>query len=848
VESFLGGVRVVELADEVGEYCGKVLAGLGADVVKVEAPGGEITRTYGPFLDDVAGLDRSLYFWHYNFGKRSAVVDTATEAGRAGLTRLVDGADVLLTTRPLSELVALGLGPDQLAETHPNLVVARLTPFGDTGPWADYRGSDLVHLALGGVAMNCGYDADPRGFYDTPPVAPQMWQAYHIAGEHAALGIIGALVHRLQGGAGQNLAVSVHQSVSTNTETDVPNWVFQRQKHGRQTGRSSQPGGSPPAIARTKDGRWLLPYRTYLPSAFFDSFKGTYNLLERYGMAYDLADPQYQVADERTPAMNMHIGAATDRLVEKFRYDADLWRVAQDEGLPWAPCRRPEDNLGEEHWAQRQTFLDVEHPELGRTFREVGAKWFAPEVPWRVGPRAPMLGEHTDEVFAESPAPAPAPVEPAEPVRSPYGAPFALQGVRIIDLSWLLASAGGARYLAALGAEVIKVEHSTRIDAYRFGAGVAPEGGRAEREAATGPVNTVRTKDVNRGGAFMEINSGKRGVSLNLKTEQGREILRDLLRTADIVVEGFSPGTMKRMGFGYDELKKINPKLIYVQQSGMGETGTYGRMRSYGPTAQAITGITEMSGYPEPWAPAGIGYSYLDWFGAYNVAMAMLAGLYRQRRTGTGCWIDSSQAEAGIYLTGTAILDYTANGRPWQRFGNRSPYKQAAPHGIYRVEGDDRWIALSCFTDTQWHALTDVVGAVDLATDPRFATLESRLATQDALDDELGRHLAGWDPHDLMAKLQGSGVPAGVCQTAEDRCDHDPQLRHLGWTVELDQTDIGRWPVKEFPITMSATPPYMGGVIGRSGPSYGEDNAYVYGELLGMSAEQIDQLRADDVI
>src|SRR5262249_11429124 len=201
--------------------------------------------------------------------------------------------------------------------------------------------------------------------------------------------------------------------------------------------------------------------------------------------------------------------------------------------------------------------------------------------------------------------------------------------------------------LSAMGAEVIKVEHKSKPDFIRWGNGMAPEGLRAERESATGPLRYPRPASPNRSGFFMEINSGKRAISLNLKHPHGKEILTRLLETADIVAEGFSPGTMDRMGFGYERLKEINPRIVYVQQSGMGQIGTYGEMRSYGPVAQAFSGLSDMSGLPEPYAPAGIGYSFLDWSGAYNMAVAIMAGLYRQRVTGKGCWIDSSQVESG---------------------------------------------------------------------------------------------------------------------------------------------------------------------------------------------------------
>jgi crotonobetainyl-CoA:carnitine CoA-transferase CaiB-like acyl-CoA transferase len=305
---------------------------------------------------------------------------------------------------------------------------------------------------------------------------------------------------------------------------------------------------------------------------------------------------------------------------------------------------------------------------------------------------------------------------------------------------------------------------------------------------------------------------------------------------------------MERMGFGYSRLRELNPDIIYVQQSGMGQTGSYGRLRSYGPTAQAFSGLTEMSGLPEPFPPAGIGYSYLDWFGAYNMAMAMVAALYRKRVTGQGCYIDSSQVETGTYLTGTAVLDYTVNERRWSRSGNRSPYKPAAPHGAYPAEGDDRWIAIACFTEDDWQALVTALGRPSWATDPRFSSLASRLEHHDELDVLVGQATRAWDPHKLMAVLQEAGAPAGACQTAQDRYESDPQLRHLEWLVELAQTETGTWPVKEIPVEYSETPPYIGGIVDRSGPNYGEDNEYVLGTILGLSRERIDQLIRDGVV
>jgi crotonobetainyl-CoA:carnitine CoA-transferase CaiB-like acyl-CoA transferase len=280
----------------------------------------------------------------------------------------------------------------------------------------------------------------------------------------------------------------------------------------------------------------------------------------------------------------------------------------------------------------------------------------------------------------------------------------------------------------------------------------------------------------------------------------------------------------------------------------MGSHGTYGRLRTVGPVAAAFAGTAEMSGLPEPAMPVGWGYSYLDWMGAYSYALAILGALHHREHTGEGQWIDASQCESGLFLAGPAVLDWSANGRVWTRLGNRSPYKPAAPHGAYRCAGEDRWIAIACFTDTEFETLSRVAGHPEWRGDLRFANLPARLANQDALDAALGSWTLTKDAHELMLILQAAGVPAGVCQTAEDRCDRDPQLAHLNWLTEVTGTKIGTWPVAELPMKLSATPSHVGGPINRGAPCYGEDNAHILIELLGYSASDVQRLAEDGVI
>jgi crotonobetainyl-CoA:carnitine CoA-transferase CaiB-like acyl-CoA transferase len=304
---------------------------------------------------------------------------------------------------------------------------------------------------------------------------------------------------------------------------------------------------------------------------------------------------------------------------------------------------------------------------------------------------------------------------------------------------------------------------------------------------------------------------------------------------------------MERWGLGYDVLRRLKSDIIYAKQSGMGTHGLYGRFRSVGPIAQAFSGVSEMSGLPEPFAPAGWGYSYLDWFGAYSFSLAILNALYHRSLTGEGQSIDASQCEVGLFMMGVPVLDWSANNKVWKRTGNRSPYRRAAPEGLYRCAGEDRWIAVSCFDDADWGTFARVLDKAEWCGEAAFANAELRSRNHEILDARINEVTRHHNAGELAEKLQASGVAAGAAQTAQDRYETDPQLRHLRWLTEVDADQLGRWPVAEAPVKLEATPTHAGGPIDRGAPSYGEHNYEVYGELLGMSRNEVDQLAAEEV-
>ena len=410
-----------------------------------------------------------------------------------------------------------------------------------------------------------------------------------------------------------------------------------------------------------------------------------------------------------------------------------------------------------------------------------------------------------------------------------------LDGVRVIDLTKIVAGPNATRMLATMGAEVIRVEwHDQRaLDLLR---GVQP---RAPGGAAD---------SLNRSGLFNNINPGKYGITLNMSLPQGRDLFKRLIARSSVLCENYSPGQMDRWELGYEVLREINPELIYLQISGMGKSGTYDDYLSVGPTAQALSGLTHMSGLPDPMPPAGWGYSYLDHSTGYYGAMHVLMALIQRRKTGQGCYIDLSQAETGLMVSGTATLEAQLSGKPTRRYGNRMPVADWAPHGAYPCRGDDAWISLAVQTDDQWRGLVAEMGSPEWAAEARFQTAAGRKAAEDELDRRLAEFTKNEERYDLMTRLQKRGVPAGVVQKSVDRFTRDPQLKARGAFVSLPHSEIGTWPVEDFPARVQNMRLSVGGLPGRGAPCMGEDNDRVYRDVLGLSVEEIAQLREDWII
>lgn len=393
-----GDLRVIELADEKGQWCGKLLADAGADVIKVEPPGGAPERSIGPFYQDVPNPERSLHFWHYNTSKRSITLDLETAEGQDRLKRLVATADVLLETWTPGYMASVGLSYDTLHRINPRLVMCSLTDFGQTGPWRDYKASDLTHMAAGGQMACCGYDAGDMP--DAPPIAPGGGNAWHTGSHYAYIAIAAAIAHRDLTGEGQYIDTSVHGALALTTEMHVATWIYNRQVVKRQTGRHAAADSMNFAVRKTQhlcaDGRYVNFGATRITH---DRLPVLIEWMTSKGFEHDLHDPKY--ADQATAAAETdHIADVFERFIRSMPSE-EVYHSAQDREFLCGAVRAPEDNLNDPHWADRGFFVQVEHPELGRSFTYPGAASIYGKSPTAISRRAPMLGEHTAEILAE---------------------------------------------------------------------------------------------------------------------------------------------------------------------------------------------------------------------------------------------------------------------------------------------------------------------------------------------------------------------------------------------------------------------------------------------------------------
>ena len=414
--------------------------------------------------------------------------------------------------------------------------------------------------------------------------------------------------------------------------------------------------------------------------------------------------------------------------------------------------------------------------------------------------------------------------------------PQALSHIRVCDFTGQLAGAGATRWLASFGAEIIRIEDPTNQ-------------GRWDILRGSPPFKDER-RGIEYGSGFNNHNVNKLGVTIDARTEAGRELVADLVTISDVVAENFAAGVLERMGFGYERLRELKPDIVYVSNCGFGHTGPYREFKSWGPIAQAVSGVTHQSGLNgEP--PAGWGYSYLDHTGGYYMAIAILMALVHRDRTGEGQWVDMSCTEAGANLHGADLLDHTVNGRSLRADdrpdSNRASSPDMAPHGVWACQGDDNWVAIACRDDHDWQALLEVAGTEAGScglSDPRFGDLAGRLANQDDLDRAMAVWCAEANRWHLETDLRAAGVPAAAVRRPGERIDGDIATGAWGLWPMIDHPAMGGVRVDGQPVHFSTTD----WAIEAGGPLLGQHNRYVFGRLLGRSDSEIERLEDEGVI
>lgn len=820
----LSGYRVLDLSDHRGQLAGQILADLGAEVILVEPPGGSPARAEGPF---VAGHERdgarSLWFWAYNRGKRSVVLDLDSPAGRDELRRLARHADVLIESADPGAMAARGLGPDDLARDNPALVYTSITPFGQTGPKAGWAATDLTVVAA-------GVQLTMMGDEDRPPVRIPLDQAFLHAAADAAVGSLVALRERARSGRGQHVDVSAQGSVLQATQSFALSHLYR---------------ASP--VTRTAGGTKVGPFHVRLRSPAADGHVSTTILFgEAIGpfskRLFDWihAEGECDDSDQEIDWLNFVDGVVTGR-IPASEYDriqdvaaaftgrrtkAELLREALARRLLIVPIATVADVVESEQYAARDYWRRIEVPELARAVRFPGPFAVLSATPLDTAHPAPALG--ADSAASLAPAPSAALVAATQRAAGPTGAAGAaasdgalpFEGLKVLDFMWVMAGPAGTRILADYGAQVVRVESANKIETARTIQPFLDDQGGAENS-----------------GLYQNMNAGKLGLTLDLTRPEAREVVLDLVRWADVVCESFSPKAMRAWGLSYEDLRQVKPDLIMASSCLFGQTGPLSSLAGYGTMGASLSGFYDMTGWPDR-EPAGCFGAYTDYISPRFLAAALMAAIDHRERTGEGQYIDVAQAEASISFLAPAVLDYEVNGRLAPRPGNRHP--TMVPHGVFPVAGTDRWIAIACQNDEAWRALAAAAGL-----DPALATLEAD--ARRAREDELEAVLAAWTAHQegaaLAEALQAVGVAAHAVQTAADAAV-DPQLAHRAHYVEVEHADHGTVWVENSRFRLSRTP----AAVTRGGPTLGQHTFDVLVGILGYDDDRLADLAVAGVL
>ncbi|MDH3755486.1 MAG: CoA transferase [Acidimicrobiia bacterium] len=783
----LDGLRVVDMADVRGELCGRILADLGADVIRIEPLEGARSRTLPPF----SPAGQSLFFAYRNTNKHGVVADYRTAAGRERIESLLAGADVLIESERPGTLAANDLDPERLGDRHPSLVVASITDFGQTGPYAEFNATDDVVVALSGnLAVS--------GIPEKPPLLIPGALAHDTAGIHAAFAVLCALLQRRRTGRGQHLDISALEAVAQLNTWGLPN-TSATINAGEEAPRVRS-GASPlyPLID-TADGQVRLVILS--PT----QWKGMFEWL---GEPEQFAEPMW--ADIITRFVNADVlnMAFAEHFSELHMVEAGI--EAQRRGVVATPVLKPADVLSNEHYAARSTFVTaelapgLEAPVMAGIFEIDGQR-----AGYRF--RSPAIGEHTDEVVAN-----PWPAQPARAgEQSTDYAPLA--GLRVLDFGHGGVGVECGRLLAEYGADVIKIETRTYPDFIRIimGGEMTP--------------------------SFASSSRSKRSFGVNPRDPEGAEIIRSLAAQADIVVENNSTGTMDAMGIGYRDLHGSNPDLVMVSSQMMGSRGPYADWIGYGPTIQSVGGLNWLWNFADGDSPPGSNAIHPDHLAGRLCAIASLAAILARDRVGSGAHIEIAQVEALIATLGDLMAAEALAPDTIVPQGNDSP--RGAPWGVFQCAGDQEWATICVRDDDDWLGLCAAIGDPAAATDHRFATAASRIAHRADVNSLVATWTAGRTPNEVMHSCQAHGVPAGAVLSTVEQLS-DPHLEARGFCVEIDQPGAGH-------IVLDG-PAFTGSAMSRAriepAPALGEHTRDIASQLLGFDDDKIDQALARGVL
>src|SRR4030095_11824870 len=737
----LSHIRIVELGDIPASYATRLLADLGADVIKVEPLGGDPNRLLPPFAGGMKDPERSLTFINANTNKRSIVLDLqGSSLDRGIFVKLLASAHLFVEATPLGDLEAQGITDESLRKINPILVTISLTPFGRTGPYRRYKGSDAIANASGGFLF--GQGDDTKGQCTAP-----SHLAYQVAGSMAAtLGLAGIRHARLTG-AGQRIDVSLQEALTFTNSSSVAR--YSRENRLERRPGSKDYGGAGTNIYRCKDGCYVH-FTTNMPHMWRE-------FAQNWMTDKSLAGPEWENSRYRD-AHAAEVSKAFADFIGQFTAE-EFANEAQRRHLAAAPLNTVGQFVHCEQGQARQWLQEIEHPVIGR--------YTAPGFPMRLSltpmqerrpsarldaQRKEMLGG----VAGITPHPN-SPIMTDDRVRKPM-----LDGLRMVDLTQQYAGPLGTAILAYYGMEVVKIEST-----------VVPS---KDRETA----------------AHADMNRAKLGCTLNLRHPESKELFKQLVAVSDVVVDNFSSGVLERLGFSFDRLQQISPRIVQAVMPGWGLTGPLKSWVAWGWQLLAYTGIMRLWGYPDSPMEARCKIAWPDRVGAVAMALGALAALEYQQRTGRGQFIEAGMLEAQGSMMGPAILDFTVNGREWDAMGYREvlgePY---APYGCYPCRGEDNWIIIACASDEEWQSMVNLIGKSSWAADSKFATKRGRKEHHADLDRNLAEWMRKYTPRHAERSRQADGVAAGIPSSGEDLY-YDVHLRGRGHIVETEGQPWGK--------------------------------------------------------